>query len=124
MFKINWPFKKLRSRSGHTFQIKVSAHGFIILRNDGQSQLVNWCDVDRITAYKLDLLTYDTICVAFEMGDEDQSVQICEEVDGFENLISHMNNAFPEINPNWHDEVMLPPFVTNFTVLFERQTII
>jgi hypothetical protein len=83
---------------------------------------VRWSDVHRITAYKIDLLTTDCICLLFELQTNAPPVQISEEWTGFAETLQPLLTAFPSIPTDWYGQAMKPAFERNHRVLFEVPT--
>jgi hypothetical protein len=100
---------------------QLSDGGFVASRGDGRTEGVRWSEVERVFTYKVDCYTYDTIWLAFELRGQDGALHIREEAEGFQELISDLGKAFPEMNPEWYFAVMQPPFAENLTVLYERK---
>ena len=94
--------------------------GFVAFQRGGRAEEVRWSEVERVSAYKVDCLTYDMIWLAFERRGQREALHIKEEVEGFQNIMSALSAAFPEINPEWYFNVMQTAFAENLTVLFER----
>ncbi len=100
--------------------------GQFIYEDDGfrypfkdHDEKLNWADVERITGYKMDLMTTDEICMEIFSGDWKYSFS--ESTPGWYQLLVKLKIVFPSIPDNWDGKIMLPPFATNFTVLYERE---
>ena len=80
---------------------------------------VSWSSIVSIKAFKLDLLTYDTICLAVEADGHDRYIQLSEEWPGFKAVSGELESrfAFPA---GWWDSVAQPAFKTNEIVLYQR----
>jgi hypothetical protein len=102
-------------------RVLPSDDGFVAFRGDGRTEEVRWFEVERVSAYKVDCLTYDMIWLAFERRGHREALHIQEEAEGFQDLMSALSEAFPEINPEWYFNVMQPAFAENLTILFERK---
>jgi hypothetical protein len=102
-------------------QVQLSDDGFEITWEEGRAEAMKWSDVDRVVTYKVDCFTYDMIWLAFERRGHNEALHIREETEGFQNLISALAKAFPEVNAEWYFYVMQPAFAENLTVLFERK---
>lgn len=74
--------------------------------------------MERILAYKLDLLTTDDVCLEFIVGDE--SYVADEEMNGWSELTGEMNQRFLILS-SWLENILQPPFATNFAILWDRQ---
>lgn len=103
-------------------RIRASEESFVALWKDGRNDEVKWSQVERIFTYKVDCYGYDMIWLAVERQGHDGALHIREEAEGFQDLMTAMGKALPEINPEWYFEVSLPPFAENLTLLFERHS--
>lgn len=101
-------------------RVRVSEDGFAVTLTDGSSEEVRWAEVERVFAYKVDCFVYDMIWLAFERAGRETVLQISEEAEGFVDLMLAMNKAFPGIDQEWYQKVMLPAFAENLTLIFER----
>ena len=102
-------------------RVQPSDDGFVAFWGDGKTETVDWLEVVRVFAYKVDCFTYDMIWLAFERRGYGEALHVREEAEGFQDLMSAIVKAFPEINPDWYFNVMQPPFAENLTVLFARK---
>jgi len=103
------------------YVIRVSTDGVVIVNtaNDEAASEFTWKDVERIDAYKLDLVTTDCLCLAFTTGRNSSPVQVSEEWPGFEELLVTLQRNFPLMPPDWRTKVIHPAFARNETVLYE-----
>ncbi len=101
-------------------EVRLREGGFDLISSDFDASLaaIDWADVDRIEAYKLDLVVIDCICLLFKVGEKE--IQVSEDWIGFDTLFEPLNKEFPGINGSWYMDVMQPPFEENRTVLFSR----
>jgi hypothetical protein len=102
-------------------QIQTSDDGLEAIWEDGRIETMKWSEVDRVFTYKVDCYAYDVILLAFERHGHDEVLHIREETEGFQDLMSALPNAFPELDAEWYFKVMQPAFAENLTVLFERK---
>lgn len=71
--------------------------------------LFQWEDVNYVEAYKRDMVTEDLICL--EIGLSSGSVvTLHEELKGYEQFKTMMQNKLKLDNEDWMASVMLPPF--------------
>jgi len=103
-------------------RVRTSNEGFEGLTGDGKVETVNWSEVQKIFTYKVDCFTYDMIWLAFELRGHEGAIHIREETEGFQDLMSALAKAFPDLNPEWYLDVMQPAFDERLTVLFDRTT--
>lgn len=101
-------------------EIIVTDNGFAIVQakaTDG----VSLDEVGEIIAYKIDELTTDLVCcdIVTGSGDGQQIRTIHEEIPGFDALMARFE-TLPGFNSKWRDAVILPPFATNRTTIYNR----
>lgn len=102
-------------------RIQASDDGFEAFWGDRRVESVRWSEVLRIFTYKVDCFAFDVIVLAFELRGRQEVLEVSEEVEGFRELISAMDKAFPKGNPEWYFNLMQPAFAWNPTLLFERE---
>jgi hypothetical protein len=79
-----------------------------------------WNELQRIIAFKRDLLTTDLICIAFELTD--RAVEVDEKMEGYNSTLEGMTAHFPRLNHQWLSSVAFPPFATNLTTIWQGPT--
>lgn len=84
-----------------------------------RDEKLKYSDIDRISGYKLDLMTTDEICMDIFVGE--WKITFSESDRGWYQLQTRLKTAFPSIPDNWDVQIMQPPFATTFTVLYERE---
>ncbi len=82
-----------------------------------RESVVAWSAIHAIATYKLDLGTYDEICLAFNVVGSSW-VEVPESTPGFSDLMAVVSRRYPEVPRDWHQDVMLPAFATNYRVLW------
>lgn len=78
----------------------------------------DWDDVDRIQAYKLDLITTDDVCLEFVA--KGLSYTVDEETPGWDSLLQTLAQRFA-LAESWAEIITDPPFATNRSVLWDRR---
>jgi len=78
-----------------------------------------WSDVERITAYKVDRLTWDTVCLEFQSS-SGVVCTVCEETEGFWDLVGDLKRALPTSEQDWEHAVIPTAFAENRRVIFRR----
>ena len=93
-------------REPRSTRIVLTDQGFeVVDTDDGRPVVsVDWRVVRSIRAYKVDLLAYDCICLAFQVG-EDTWAEVPEHTEGFAALQQKMEEVFPSIPGTWWSEV-------------------
>lgn len=101
-------------------KIVTTDNGFAIVTAKN-TDAVSLDEVRAIVAYKLDELTTDLVCCDIVTGaaDGEQIRTIHEELLGFDAAMKAFE-ALPGFDRQWRDAVVLPPFATNRTVIYDR----
>ncbi len=92
--------------------------GFSYKSND-KVKKIEWLEIDVLTAYKADLLTYDEICLEIVCGD--LVLTITEETPGWANFVLRTKSIFPSIPVDWDSQIVQPAFATNQTTLYQKE---
>lgn len=82
---------------------------------------INWSSVNRVIAYKEDLITVDCIHVNIEL-ENDISFTVHEDLSMYNEFIEQLEENI-EIKPTWFQEVAFPAFERNETVIYEKSKI-
>ena len=82
----------------------------------------NWTDIETVYGYKIDLLTYDEICIDIFTNDN-KKLTITESDDGWFQFISRLSNIITEIKIDWYINISTPAFQKNLTLLFDKKKI-
>ena len=91
--------------------------GFDIDLKDGFHS-IKWTDIERLQAYKVDLLTTDEICI--DIIFDNKTIIVTEETKGWYQFIEKLKSSLPQTNDNWEDLVFKNPFEYNLTTIYER----
>ena len=91
--------------------------GFDIDLKDGFHS-IKWADIERLEAYKADLLTTDEICI--DITFDNKTIIVTEETKGWYQFINKLKFALPLTNDNWEALVLETPFEYNLTTIYER----
>ncbi len=86
--------------------------------------VIRRADVVEITAWKLDLVTVDSICLGLKFGSPDEKgdlpmVRIAEEEPEYEEIVEDLAKHFG-LREGWWNEVAFPAFEENKLVLWSR----
>jgi len=101
--------------------IRLTLDGFSLIGDDGTGQQVPWTSVKEVFAFKVDLLTYDTIRLAFRVSDDGTYWEVDEDDPGFGELLSEVQRRLGTLDKDWWAKVAFPPFVANRTTLWGEQ---
>jgi len=99
-------------------RLELNDEGFHLVKSGVRVSAVNWQDVRMIRAFKRDFWSYDIICLAFEVGD-DEWIEIWERMVGFLIVCEKMKAVFAGVPDNWYLDIMLPPSALNVRVLWQ-----
>lgn len=108
-------------------RLDSDSSGFTISPPKGDSIRVRWEEVREIRTYKIDLFSYDEICLCFEVagvGTTDDGtlwIEVTESEQGFRSLAEEMKRRFPAIPSDWYSEVMFPAFAPCEAVLYRAE---
>jgi hypothetical protein len=94
-----------------------NALGFDIALKDGFHS-IRWADIERLQAYKVDLLTTDEICI--DIIFDNKTIIVTEETKGWYQFIEKVKSTLPLTNDNLEALVLETPFEYNLTTLYER----
>ena len=100
-------------------RLVLDENGFHLLKDTQRHIALRWADVRTIQTYKRDLLTVDSICIAFEVAD-DEWIEIRDDMAGFDDVTLQMEELFSGVPEDWYSVVVLPPFATNERTLWRR----
>ena len=81
------------------------------------SQRVNWSQINSVSAFKRDMVTFDDVW--FQLETDQGTITICEEQPGFDKWEPLLCKAIPTV-ATWRDSIMQPPFAENFSILYRR----
>jgi hypothetical protein len=77
-----------------------------------------WDAIEKIAAYKMDLLTGDQLCL--EITTDENVTTFTEETSGWTVFLEKLRERFPRVPEDLGAVVEQPPFDTNLRVLWER----
>lgn len=86
-----------------------------------QTNLIAWPRIQRVTAFKRDLITTDCICLLFALDDE-TGIELDEDMKGWAELLEAIPNLLPGCKPlsEWIFDVSSPAFATNPTIIYAK----
>lgn len=111
---------KLGSRKVASTWVVLTRDGFDLNQGDSSLGSVRWEEVDRVLAFKRDLLTSDEVCLAFQIADSGTVFEVNESVGSFWDLVARVKEVFPDSEQDWEEAIVKPAFAENSTVLYER----
>jgi hypothetical protein len=92
-------------------------NGFTI-QMDKKRVYVNWTAIERLRAYKADMITIDQL--RLEICFCNKHVTITEDIPGWYQFVLKTKTIFASIPQDWDINIIQPPFETNLTLLYER----
>ena len=98
-------------------KFRYEEDGFIFQSSSGE-QKVKWADIERLVAYKKDLVTIDEICL--DIIYNNREITVTEETVGWYQFLQKIRLEFPSIPENWDSDIAHPAFATNLRVLYQR----
>jgi hypothetical protein len=109
-------FKPRQKREG--VLLRYTNEGFFIELKQ-MSTYIKWSDISKVTAYKLDLLAIDQVCLDVETTDI--TYKLNEEQTGWMELVIAMNKAL-DLADDWYVQIIQPPFERNETILYSKES--
>jgi hypothetical protein len=90
--------------------------------SEDRTRIVPWSVIESVAAYKIDLFSYDTIALGFQLADGTH-LEFREEVEGWSDLAQGLHYYLPGCIPfsEWFKPVAFPAFQTNFAEIFKRE---
>jgi hypothetical protein len=107
---------RLKNRGEDLWQIELVDDGLVVNKNGRFDSEARWVNIDKIFAYKRDLLTYDSIFLAFLCGDV--LITVDESFDGFSDLMVRLNEVFPGTDENWYVDMSTQPAFEEMSAIF------
>jgi hypothetical protein len=93
--------------------------GFSFINKEKKIVSWHWADIESIFAYKNDLFTVDQLCLDI-FNKSDGYVTLTEDVPGWAYFIEKLKAIFPGIDKEFDWKIVLPPFATNLTLVYDR----
>lgn len=101
--------------------IELEPGGFAVLNNRVVAWTIQWSQVVRVIAFKLDRISYDTICFGFQRQRESDWLWcIEEEWEGYKAIMPGIELLTNGAWPQKFAQIAHPAFEFNWTVIWER----
>ncbi|MFH7003642.1 hypothetical protein [Flavobacterium bizetiae] len=97
---------------------EYSENGFKIT-DENSSNTYEWNNIETVLAYKIDLLTYDEICIDVYTDDLNKFT-ISESTWGWFQFISRLSENIKAIQIDWYITIANPAFEKNLTLLYDK----
>jgi len=92
-------------------------NGFSFTINEIRSEK-KWNEIEEINVYKKDILTIDLICM--DIFFKETYIMFSEDTPGWYHLVAKLKEVFNHIPKDWDNDIILPPFETNFKTIYKR----
>lgn len=91
------------------------------VENEKENIQIHWNEVLSSSAFKIDLMTVDCICMALELTEE-RTFELNEEMKGWDSLVEALPTYLLGFKKSeeWFSEVAFPAFETNLTPLYTK----
>ena len=96
--------------------IELNSDGFVVV-DEAERIAIEWKEVIEIFAFKLDLLSCDTIRLGFRVTNTDEFYEVDEDWSGYKALVAETENRF-EVAEDWWRAVAFPAFAENLTTIW------
>ena len=93
-------------------------NGFELSINETLTK-INWIEIHKLTAYKIDLLTTDEICLFVE-AENGKQFEISESTEGWFKFLEKTKKQFESINKMWEIDISNPAFERKETEIYNR----
>jgi hypothetical protein len=94
-------------------------NGFELSINETLTK-VKWNEIQKLTAYKIDLLTTDEICLFVE-AENGKQFEISESTEGWFKFLEKTKEQFENINKMWEIDISNPAFERKETEIYNRK---
>ena len=115
--------KEILSKRDEEFQYRTGIFDYdekgFEITNEQIIKYYNWRDIETVYGYKIDLITYDEICMDVFTNDNEKFT-ITESTDGWFQFIDRLSKNINSIKINWYIDIAQPPFEQNLTLLYDR----
>ena len=117
---------RIPKRTDFDFEIKFDEASFSsasLKKPSAQNYSMRWIDVEKIVAFKRDLLSADCICLFLSRADN-SGLELDEDMKGWCEFTEAMPKHLPTCKPlqDWIFDIATPAFATNLTELYSRST--
>ncbi len=116
-------FPRVRSKR-QPEAVVLGPTGFRLMHADKLICEVAWTEINRIVAYKRDLLNTDLVCFDIERGTPENTrvIMVHEEVKGFELLDAEFSRRREGYRSDWREQVFSPAFAASAKTIYEAKS--
>lgn len=97
---------------------KYFDEGFSLMTDVGEC-FYRWIDIETVTAYKADLMTYDDLRLDIEF--RDIVLTFPEDLTGWSEFVEILSKKLPGILVDWESKVIPTPFASNLTLIYRKK---
>ena len=101
------------------FKIVSDEKSIQLYEDENIKEEIYWKEVKQIRVFKRDLGTYDCICIAFDLKDNN-TFEIDEEIEGYKETLKVLAKVFTDIDEDWFFDVAFPAFETNMKTVWKQ----
>lgn len=112
-----WWRRYLNWRLRNVSVVRADDDGVTVIAR-GAATKINWADIDRIVAYKRDIMITDLLCLAIESPDT--MLEIHEQMEGYAAAEAALTERLA-LDVEWPLRVLFPAFETNAETIFQRE---
>lgn len=116
--EINLKKQKWEATFNDTGIFKYTDPGFDIDLEE-ESYSIKWTDIERLQAYKADIIVVDEICIDITFNNK--TIIITEETAGWYQFIKKIKPILVLTNSNWEASVIKSPLEYDLTTIYERE---
>ncbi|MFZ1786879.1 MAG: hypothetical protein WAT92_01150 [Saprospiraceae bacterium] len=110
----NW-LKKISNSKKVKQKISILEDGFEI-NNGNNTDQIKWAEIEKIIAFKKELVTEDQICLEFESNN--RTFYCSEDYEGWIEFEEMLRQQITQIDETWKSSVSYPPFEESKTTIF------
>lgn len=92
--------------------------GFKVISLESE-EYVEWDKIDKLIAFKIDLLTFDEIRLQIHLESE-RIIEFGEEIPGWSEFVLRLRNQFVEIDSSWETNISKPAFERKETIIYKK----
>ena len=92
------------------------------VENEKENIQIHWNEVLSASAFKVDLMSVDCICIELELTEE-RKIELNEEMKDWDSLVEALPTYLLGFKKSeeWFSEVAFPAFETNLTPLYTKE---
>ena len=119
MFKCIIKLMALGKNEAPPGRIRLNNDGFDLYVEDTLKWQVHWDALNKIEVFKVDLITYDIVCMELFDFERDMTFPVNEEVKGFWEMVKRLKEALPSSLQDWDVDLENPTFARTRTTIYK-----